>query len=310
MRVIFAGTPDFACPALRALARSGHDVVAVLTQPDRVRGRGRRLHASPVKELAVALELPVYQPETLRDAHFQRSLAALGADLMVVVAYGRILPRAVLDGPVHGCINVHASLLPRWRGAAPIQRAILAGDHESGVTIMQMATGLDTGDILLQARCPLDSSITGGELHDRLAGMGGDALMQAMDQLQAGTLKPRPQDEAAASYAEKLTKSEARMDWQQPAEVLERQVRAFNPWPGSSGVLGGETVRIWSALAHSHSHSDGNPVGGVIHARAEGIEVVTGDGILRIGALQWPGGRVLSAGEAANGHRLQGLVFQ
>jgi len=307
MRIIFAGTPDFACPSLRALAASPHEVISVYTQPDRAHGRGRKHRAPPVKQLALELGLAVEQPESLRDPAIRAAIAGMEVDLMVVVAYGQILPRAVLEAPARGCINVHASLLPRWRGAAPIQRAILAGDSETGVTIMRMAEGLDTGDILLQRRCPITPETTGGDLHDRLAGMGAEALTAALEEMEGCTLVPRPQDERWATYARKLEKREARLDWNESAQVLARTVRAFNPWPVAHARLGGDSVRIWRAGALDEAARD--PVGSVVRADAEGIDVATGEGVLRIEALQWPGARVLSAREAENGHHLFGRRF-
>lgn len=307
MRIIFAGTPDFACPSLKALAVSRHEVLRVFTQPDRAHGRGRKRRAPPVKQLALEQGLTVEQPESLRDPAVQAAIAGMAADLMVVVAYGQILPRAVLEAPARGCINVHASLLPRWRGAAPIQRAILAGDSETGVTIMRMSEGLDSGDILLQRRCPITPETTGGGLHDQLAEMGAEALMDAIEGLEAGQLRGRPQDERLATYARKLEKREARLDWNDTAQALARTVRAFNPWPVAHACLGGDSVRIWRATALDETARA--PAGSVIRSGAEGIDVATGEGVLRIEAMQWPGGRVLSAREAENGHQLAGRRF-
>ena len=229
LRIIFAGTPDFSVPCLRALRDAGHEVVAVYTQPDRPAGRGRKLSPGPVKEVAAALGLPIHQPPTLRDPEAIATLRDLGADLMVVVAYGLLLPQAVLDVPRLGCLNIHASLLPRWRGAAPIQRALLAGDRETGITIMRLEAGLDTGPMLSRQALPIAPDETGGSLHDRLARLGGGLIVEALDRLEAGTARFEPQDDTAATYARKLAKSEALIDWTQPAEALERQVRAFDP---------------------------------------------------------------------------------
>ncbi|MCO7218164.1 methionyl-tRNA formyltransferase, partial [Halomonas sp. OfavH-34-E] len=244
LRVIFAGTPDFAAESLSALLASHHQVIAVYTQPDRPAGRGRKLTPSPVKSLALEHGLPVYQPERLRDEAEQRALAALDADVMVVVAYGLILPLPVLEAPRLGCLNVHASLLPRWRGAAPIQRAIEAGDDESGVTIMQMDEGLDTGDMLIIRRTEILPTTTGGELHDRLAEIGGKAMVEALDRLADGELSATPQPEQGVTYASKLSKAEAELDFAQPAATLAARVRAFNPWPVTWCALGDERLRI------------------------------------------------------------------
>jgi len=250
LRLVFAGTPEFALPCLRACVDAPVDVVAVYTQPDRPAGRGRQLLASPVKQEALAAGIPVEQPETLKDIDARRQLRRYAADLLVVVAYGLILPRRVLALPRLGCWNVHASLLPRWRGAAPIQRAILAGDSESGVDLMQMEAGLDTGPILLERRTPIASDETGGSLHDRLAALGADVLAEGLARIAQGeSLRPQPQAEAGVTYAHKIDKSEARLDWDESAIALERKVRAFNPWPIAEAVIQGERLRIWSAQA-------------------------------------------------------------
>jgi methionyl-tRNA formyltransferase len=309
MRIVFAGTPEFAVPALEALVGGLHSVVAVYTQPDRPAGRGRALTASPVKQRALALNLPVQQPASLRDAAGQAELAALKPDLMVVVAYGLILPQAVLDIPKHGCVNIHASLLPRWRGAAPIARAILAGDQETGITIMQMDAGLDTGPMLLQLSCPIENDDSAARLHDRLARLGAEALLRVLPLLEAGALKAQPQPEVGVTYAPKLDKREAQIDWRQPALTIARQVRAFNPWPVATSVLNGKSLRIWQARVLA-AESAGTPPGRILAAGAEGVDVATGAGILRLLQLQWPGGRVLSAAEAVNGHALLGQQFE
>jgi methionyl-tRNA formyltransferase len=309
MRIVFAGTPEFAVPALEALVGGLHSVVAVYTQPDRPAGRGRALTASPVKQRALALNLPVHQPASLRDAAVQAELAALKPDLMVVVAYGLILPQAVLDIPKHGCLNIHASLLPRWRGAAPIQRAIRAGDQETGITIMQMDAGLDTGPMLLQLSCPIENDDSAARLHDRLAPLGAEALLRVLPPLEAGTLKPQPQPTEGVTYAHKLDKREAQIDWRQPALAIARQVRAFNPWPVATTTLNGKTVRLWQARVLA-TESAGAPPGRILAAGAEGVDVATGAGVLRLLQLQWPGGRVLSAAEAANGRELAGRQFE
>ncbi len=286
--IVFAGTPDFAAAHLAALLRDGrHRVVAVYTQPDRPAGRGKKLQPSPVKQLAEAHGIPVFQPATLRDPDEQARLHALGADLMVVVAYGLLLPAAVLETPRLGCINVHASLLPRWRGAAPIQRAVEAGDTESGITIMQMDEGLDTGDMLLKVACPLNTSETGGSLHDRLADLGPPALLDALAVLAAGTARPEPQDDHHASYARKISKDEARLDWQRPAVELERQIRAFNPVPVCWTTVAAERVRIWRARACASASS--NEPGTITAATGDGIRVATGSGDLLLTEIQLPG---------------------
>lgn len=294
MRIVFAGTPDFAVPALEALLASAHDIVAVYTQPDRPAGRGRKLTASPVKQCAEAAGVPVCQPTSLKsDDAFQR-LAEWRPDLMVVVAYGLILPPAVLETPTHGCLNIHASLLPRWRGAAPIQRAILAGDHETGVCLMQMAAGLDTGPVLARLPLPIGPEDTAGDLHDRLADMGGKLLIDTLPRLT--DLTPEPQDDSGATYATKLEKREARIDWTKSAEQLAREVRAFNPWPVSHCEFGGKPLRIWSAQAVPGA---GKP-GEVMAADSDGIDVATGDGRLRIRELQRAGGKRMTAAQFLN----------
>jgi methionyl-tRNA formyltransferase len=300
MRLVFAGTPDFAVPSLDALLRHEHEILAVYTQPDRPAGRGRQAKASPVKQCALAHELPVRQPANL-GADEVDALRALAPDAMIVVAYGLILPPAILEIPRFGCINVHASLLPRWRGAAPIQRAIEAGDARTGVTIMQMDAGLDTGGMLLQRDTLINRDDTGGSLHDRLAELGAEALIQALDGIAQGTLTPRPQDESAASYAAKLSKQEGTIDWNQPAERLARRVRAFNPWPATNCQWGGRRLRILAAHAEA---GDGASPGMVLTASADGIRVATGDGVLVLTRLQAEGGTAQDVGAFLNGHPL------
>jgi len=248
LRLVFAGTPEFAVPCLEACLAAPADVVAVYTQPDRPAGRGRKLTPSPVKQRALDATISVEQPETLKALDAQQRLAAYAPDLMIVVAYGLILPKKVLAIPRLGCWNVHASLLPRWRGAAPIQRAILAGDVETGIDLMQMEAGLDTGPVLIERRTPIGDDDTGGSLHDRLATLGADALAEGLARAARGeTLTPRAQAETGVAYAHKIEKSEGRLDWNEPASVLARKVRAFDPWPGTEADLWGERVRIWSA---------------------------------------------------------------
>ncbi len=301
LKIIFAGTPEFAVAALNALLEQGrHEIRAVYTQPDRPAGRGRRLKASPVKEVALAHGLPLYQPVSLKDPEQQRLLRDMGADLMVVVAYGLLLPRPVLEAPRMGCINIHASLLPRWRGAAPIQRAILAGDRETGVSIMQMEEGLDTGPVLYRMTTPIHPRDTAGTLHDRLAVLGAEALLNTLERITEGSVQPLPQDEAAATYAPKIEKREAILDWSASAEELDRRIRAFNPWPVAQTSLDGKTLRIWQAepLAEAADRVPGT----VIRAGKAGIDVATGEGVLRLQRLQSAGGKPLEAAAFLNGH--------
>ena len=301
MRIVFAGTPEFAVSSLRAAARH-HEVVAVYTQPDRPAGRGRGLAPSPVKLEAVARGIPVYQPESLKDAAAQQQLRDLQPDLMVVVAYGLILPKAVLAIPTHGCWNVHASLLPRWRGAAPIQRAIQAGDAKTGVCLMQMEAGLDTGPVLLHQELPIAATDTGGQLHDKLAELGAQVLSDGLGLLRAG-IKPiaRPQPEQGVTYAHKLDKAEARLDWAQGADVLARTVRAFNPWPIAEATLAGERVRIHGAVALDEAH--GQAPGTVLAASRDGIDIACGQGALRLRTLQREGGKAITAADYLNARR-------
>ncbi len=301
LKLIFAGTPDFAARHLAALLSSGHEVVAVYTQPDKPAGRGQKLTASPVKELALAHDLPIYQPASLRNEAAQAELAALGADLMVVVAYGLILPKAVLDTPRLGCINVHGSLLPRWRGAAPIQRSIWAGDAETGVTIMQMDVGLDTGAMIRKVTCPIASDETSASLYDKLAGLGPQALVDTLDAMAAGDTAAEPQDDALANYAEKLSKEEARIDWSMDAVAIERCIRAFNPWPISWFDVAGQTVKVWQAEVVAQDH--GQAAGTLLKADKQGIEVATGQGVLRLLTLQPPGKKAMSVSDLLNSRR-------
>lgn len=301
MKIIFAGTPEFAVPALAALIEAGHQVTLVLTQPDRPSGRGMKLKASPVKELALRHQIAVFQPETLKDAAAQERIAMEQADAMIVAAYGLIIPAAVLHMPRHGCFNIHASLLPRWRGAAPIQRALLAGDRETGVTIMEVVPALDAGAMILHGVLPITERDTAQTLHDGLARIGGALMVQAMDQLQRdGKLQATAQDESQVTYAAKLNKTEAAIDWTRSAVELSRQVRAFNPFPVAHSLLHGETCRIWMAQAVV-----GQAAPGSIVDLADAITVGCGEGLLKIEELQMPGGKRLRARDFLAGHALQ-----
>lgn len=301
LRLVFAGTPEFAAEHLKALLDTPHQIVAVYTQPDRPAGRGQKLMPSPVKQLALQHGLPVLQPPTLRDPAAQEELRALAPDLMVVVAYGLILPQVVLDIPRLGCINSHASLLPLWRGAAPIQRAVQAGDAESGVTVMQMEAGLDTGPMLLKVTTPITAGDTGGSLHDRLAQLGPQAVVQAIAGLAAGTLQGEVQDDALATYAHKLNKDEARINWSRPADELERLVRAFNPWPICHSTLDGQPLKV---LAAEPAEGRGQP-GQILDASKDGLTVACGEGALRLTRLQLPGGKPLAFADLYNSRREQ-----
>lgn len=298
LNIIFAGTPDFAARHLQALVDSEHNVIGVYSQPDRPAGRGKKLQASPVKSLALEHGIPVFQPKSLRDKAAQQELNALNADLMVVVAYGLILPQVVLDTPKMGCINVHGSILPRWRGAAPIQRALWAGDEETGVTIMQMDLGLDTGDMLLKTQLTIEDDDTSASLYEKLALQGPDALIQAVSGLANGTLKAEKQDESLANYAQKLSKEEAELDWSKSALQLWREIRAFNPWPISHFTHHDASIKIRQASV-SELISDA-PAGTIISADKNGIAVSTGEGVLTLLNMQLPGKKPLSVGDILN----------
>ncbi len=304
-RLIFAGTPEFAATSLQALldARgdTDYEIIAVYTQPDRPAGRGRKLQASPVKTLAQAHQIPFYQPENFKHGADIDSLQNLEADLMIVAAYGLLLPPAVLEAPRLGCINIHASLLPRWRGAAPIQRAILAGDKETGITIMQMNEGLDTGDMLLKLSCPIEETDTGGSLHDKLAKLGGEALLAALEKLERGELQPQPQDDRLSTYATKLNKQEALLDWQDDAQALARRVRAFNPWPVTQTRINDQVLRIWAAEPIENSHNNAEP-GTVVASSKAGIDIACGHGLLRLTRLQPAGKKAMDAPAFLNGY--------
>jgi len=316
LKIIFAGTPEFAAVSLEALLGTEHQVCAVYTQPDRPAGRGRKLTHSPVKQLALEQGISVLQPVSLKHAEAQQRLESLQADVMVVVAYGLILPPAVLQAPRFGCLNVHASLLPRWRGAAPIQRAILAGDSETGVTIMQMDEGLDTGAMLNKVVTAISDDDTAQTLHDCLAQMGAEALVNTLNLMAADNPSqsgntPEVQDNSQATYAAKLDKSEAKINWQQSAVEIHRMVRAFNPWPVAQTHVGDTVLRIWEArqVMTGDIAPDNTAVGSVVAESKSGIDVLTGEGILRITTLQMPGGRPLLAGDFINAKSLVGSIL-
>ena len=303
-RIVYAGTPEFAVPALQRLIDGKFNVVAVYTQPDRPAGRGRGLSRSPVKTLALEHDIPVVQPASLKSAEAAEELAALKPDLMVVAAYGLLLPETILDIPVQGCWNIHASLLPRWRGAAPIQRAIEAGDHETGVCIMQMEIGLDTGPVFHRIKTTIAPDDTGGSVHDRLAQLGGDALMTCLQQLTNGTLpEPEPQTDSGAVYAPKLSKAEAEIDWGVPAVVLERKVRAFNPWPVTWFMHHGKRLRVWQASVNQASHN--SFPGEAINVSRDGIEIAARQGRLVLLQVQPEGGRPMPVVDYLNAHQFE-----
>lgn len=311
LKIIFAGTPEFSVPPLQAIINSDHQIVAVYTQPDRPAGRGRKLMPGPVKQCALQHNIPVYQPLSLKDKDAQKILIEHDADLMVVVAYGLILPVEVLQAPRLGCINIHASLLPRWRGAAPIQRAIVAGDKASGVTIMQMDKGLDTGDMLFKKTCPIEMDDTGSSLHDRLSVMGAQALIEILPKIINQTVKPEPQNNEQACYAEKLNKSEALLDWQQTAQSLQHKINAFNAWPVAQTEIKlkdkRQMLRIWQAVVLTETSS--KTPGTVLKCDKQGIDVATADYILRLLTVQLPGGKPMQAQAFVNAHDISGIVL-
>ena len=320
LRIVYAGTPEFAVPAMLRLLDSEHEVLAVYTQPDRPSGRGRKVKPGPVKQLALDAAIPVEQPLSLRDETAIRQLASYQADVMVVAAYGLILPQQVLDQPRYGCLNIHGSLLPRWRGAAPIQRAIQAGDEETGVTIMQMATGLDTGDMLYKVRCPIGPTDGGQSIHDRLAKDGAEALLTTLDLLGTAKLQPEVQDETQACYAHKLSKAEAEINWSDSAAVIDRQIRAFDAWPTAFSHIDGKPVRFFSStlpdeasIDHSISIENISPdtmPGTVTTESRTGIEVMTGDGTpVTITSLQIAGGKRMRVADFLNARSLAGARF-
>lgn len=301
LNIIFAGTPDFAAQHLAALLTSGHNVVGVFTQPDRPAGRGKQLTASPVKVLAESHSIPVFQPKSLRPEENQALVADLNADLMVVVAYGLILPKAVLEMPRLGCINVHGSLLPRWRGAAPIQRALWAGDAETGVTIMQMDVGLDTGDMLHKLTCPITASDTSATLYHKLAELGPQGMLATINQLASGSALAEKQDDSAASYAGKLSKEEAKLDWTLSAAQLERCIRAFNPWPVSYLQVEEQSIKVWQASVLPAV--TGRQPGEILQADKQGIQIATADGVLNLEMLQPPGKKAMLVQDLLNSRR-------
>lgn len=300
LKIIFAGTPDFAARHLDALLASEHQVVGVFTQPDRPAGRGNKLTSSPVKVLAQTHDIPVFQPKSLKPEENQHLVADLQADIMVVVAYGLILPKAVLAMPRLGCINVHGSLLPRWRGAAPIQRSLWAGDTETGVTIMQMDVGLDTGDMLHKLSCPITAEDTSASLYEKLAQLGPQGMLLTLDLLASGNARPEVQDEALVSYAEKLSKEEARLNWSLSAAQLERCIRAFNPWPMSYFMIEEQPVKVWQATVLPHQNKQ---PGEIVLADKQGIQIATADGVLNLVSLQPAGKKAMSAQDLLNSRR-------
>ncbi|RBW64861.1 methionyl-tRNA formyltransferase [Vibrionales bacterium C3R12] len=298
LRIVFAGTPDFAARHLAALLSSEHEVIAVYTQPDRPAGRGKKLTASPVKNIALEHNIPVYQPENFKADEAKQQLAELNADLMVVVAYGLLLPQVVLDTPRLGCINVHGSILPRWRGAAPIQRSIWAGDKETGVTIMQMDIGLDTGDMLSIATLPIETTDTSASMYDKLADLGPDALVHCLADIASGNAKPVKQDNELANYAKKLSKEEAKIDWTMDAQAIERCVRAFNPWPMSHFSVAENSIKVWQSRVEPQTTD--KPAGTILKADKTGIYVATGSGVLVLEQLQVPGKKAMSVQDILN----------
>ena len=306
LNIFFAGTPDFAASALQACIASHHNVVAVYTQPDRPAGRGRKIYYGPVKQLALDAEIPVLQPKHF-DSQQTEQLQNTNADLMLVSAYGMLLPKEVLNIPKFGCINIHASLLPKWRGAAPIQRAIIAGDQQTGISIMQMVEALDAGPVLETFTCDIKDHDTGSSLHDRLAEMAADEIVGVLDRLQNKELHAVEQDETLVSYAKKISKQEANINWQQSASEIERKIRAFNTWPVAYSYLNDQRIRIWQAECLSEVND--NIAGRIISANKNGIQVATGDGVINLTTLQQAGGKIISAHDFMNAHDVSGLCF-
>jgi methionyl-tRNA formyltransferase len=310
MRIVFAGTPDFAVPPLAALVHSGHEIVGVLTQPDRPAGRGRQLSTSAVKEFALENALPLAQPRTLRTPEGRADIVAWKPDVMIVVAYGLILPPEALEIPKHGCLNIHASLLPRWRGAAPVQRAILEGDSETGVTIMQMDPGLDTGPILLQRALPISETDDSVAMLEKLAAIGAPALLEVLTDIESGSVAARPQPASGATYAKKIEKSEARIDWTRSAIEIDRRIRAFRPWPIAETTHRGEQVRVHRAQVLSGFVQTARPPGAILGLRDDLLLVACGDAVLGIAELQRAGRRSMTAREFANGLRSTEEFFE
>ncbi len=308
MKIIFAGTPEFAAVALTALLKTKHDIIAVYTQPDRPAGRGRKLTPSAVKQTALEANIDVYQPASLKTEEEQKSLTNLNADVMVVAAYGLLLPLPVLTAPTYGCINIHASLLPRWRGAAPIHRAILAGDSETGITIMQMDEGLDTGDMMLKTSCTIEPDDTSASLHDRLASIGGKAIVSVLTAMAKQNIQAVKQDNSQAVYAHKLKKAEAKIDWTRSAKQLDQQIRAFNPWPVAQCDFNGKVLRFWHSSAIEKDHQ--TEPGTIISATKLGIDIATGEGVLRVSSVQLPGGKAIDAASFINAHDVLSVKLQ
>ncbi len=302
MRLIFAGTPQFAAIHLRALRARGHDIVLVLTQPDRTSGRGLRQTISAVKQAAIEAGTEVLQPASLKDPVLQSKLSSIQVDVWVVAAYGLILPAMILRAPRLGCLNIHASLLPRWRGAAPIQRAIMAGDHETGISIMRMDVGLDTGPVLVQRVIPILDDDTAASLHDRLADLGAKTLLEVLDRLALGPMAEVPQDSAGVLYAEKITREDGKIAWSQPATSVARMIQALDPTPGAYTVLGDQTIKLWGARAHDRRTAQ--PPGTILDISPAGIHVACGDGVLIVAELQRAGGKRLPSGDFIRGYRL------
>jgi len=307
MKIIYAGTPEFAVPALESLIQSGHQVVAVYTQPDRPAGRGRKIQFSPVKNCALEHGIEVVQPQTFKSQIDIDQFQSYGADLMVVAAYGILLPPVILDGPALGCINIHGSLLPRWRGAAPIQRSILAGDQQTGITLMQMDIGLDTGAMLAKASIKIDATTTAADLHDSLKEIGAELLIANLEDILNSSIDAQLQDDSLACYAAKLSKQEALVDWNKSAELIHREIRAFNPWPVSHTTLNGQNVKIWSASMGNQN--TGKPAGSVISHDKQGLQVSCGEGVLSINEIQFAGKKRGLATQLLNSRNLTGVIF-
>ncbi len=304
MKIIFAGTPDFALPALQMLIDSEHDVYAVYTQPDRPAGRGRKLTPSPVKKLALNVGIPIFQPETLKSEEDLQQLATFNADLIIVVAYGIILPQKVIDTPKRGCINIHGSLLPRWRGAAPIHRALMAGDDETGITIMQLVKKLDAGDMLHKEVCVIEATSTSSDLHDKLANLGAIGLQKVLAQIEAGTLVAEKQDESLVTYAAKLEKSESQLDWNLSAVELDRKIRGLNSWPVAQTLFQGKVLRVWNAILSTEQSS---LVPGVVCQQGKRMSVTTGQGVIDLLEVQLPGGKRMDVQAFLNAHEVNGV---